>query len=71
MRFYVLPDSFDVYLTARRVLADAGVLAGWEPQPETWTYTAGIGGGIELGPPRPKNPNPPPAKPTKPANVID
>lgn len=71
VRFYVLPDSFDVYLTARRVLADAGVLAGWEPQSENWVYTAGIGGGIELGPPRPPNPNPPPARPSKPANVID
>ena len=71
VRFYVLPDSFDVYLTARRVLADAGVLAGWEPQSESWTYATTIGGGIELGPPRPPNPNPPPARPSKPANVID
>ena len=70
-RFYVLPDSSDVYLTARRVLADAGVLAGWDPQPASWTYTAGVGGGIELGPPRPPNPNPPPTKPAKPANVVD
>ena len=70
-RFYVLPDSFDIYLTARQIMADQGVLAGWEPQPQDWIFTAGVGGGIELGPPRPPNPNPPPATPAKPANVID
>lgn len=71
-RFYVLPDSFDVYLTARQVLSQAGVLAGWEPQSEQWVFTTGVGGGIELGPPRPPNPNPPPTgPPKKPANVID
>lgn len=71
-RFYVLPDSFDVYLTARQVLSEAGVLAGWEPQTEQWVFTTGVGGGIELGPPRPPNPNSPPAgPPKKPANVID
>ena len=71
-RFYVLPDSFNVYLTARKVLTDKGMLAGWEPQGESWVFTTGIGGGIELGPPRP--PTPPgttPARPSKPANVID
>lgn len=70
-RFYVLPDSFDVYLTARQVMSELGVLAGWEPQSQDWIFTAGVGGGIELGPPRPPNPNPPPATPSKPANVID
>jgi hypothetical protein len=70
--FYVLPDSFDVYLTARQVLAESGVLAGWEPQSETWVYSSWIPGGVELGPPRPPNPNPPPkGPPKKPANVID
>jgi hypothetical protein len=70
-RFYVLPDSYDVYLTTREVLTSAGVLAGWDPQPATWVFTSSVGGGIELGPPRPPNPNPPPSKPAKPANVID
>ena len=72
VRFYVLPDSYDVYLTARRVLTDAGLLAGWDPQPQNWVYTTHVTGGIELGPPRPKPPAPTtPAKPAKPANVID
>ncbi len=70
-RLYVLPDSFDVYLTAREVLTEAGLLAGWDPQPEKWVYTTSVGGGIQLGPPLPPNPNPPPTKPAKPANVID
>lgn len=74
-RFYVLPDSYDIYITARRVLTDAGVLAGWAPQPQSWIFTTTVPGGIELGPPRPKpRPRPPstgPAKPRKPANVID
>lgn len=71
-RFYVLPDSFDVYITARRALSDAGVLAGWEPQRESWIYTTSVPGGIELGPPRPKPPtSTTPTTPPKPANVID
>lgn len=71
-RFYVLPDSFDIYVSSRRALTDAGVLAGWDPQGSTWTYTTSVPGGIELGPPRPKPPTPTtPARPAKPANVID
>ncbi|WP_417734349.1 hypothetical protein [Rosistilla oblonga] len=67
-RFYVLPDSFDIYLTARGIFQDAGMLAGWDPQPQDWLYTTHVGG-VELGPPLPKNPNPPP--PRKPQSVID
>jgi hypothetical protein len=71
-RFYVLPDSFDVYVSARRALTDAGVLAGWDPQGDSWVYTTHVSGGIELGPPRPKPPaSTKPATPAKPANVID
>jgi len=74
-RFYVLPDSFDAYVTARRFFAKSGVLAGWDPQAANWVLTSHVPGGVELGPPRPKPPppppgTPPPAKP-KPANVID
>ncbi|MGZ0171511.1 MAG: hypothetical protein ACKVHE_18345 [Planctomycetales bacterium] len=71
-RFYVLPDSFDVYVSSRRALTDAGILAGWDLQGQSWTYTTSVPGGIELGPPRPKPPAPKtPATPAKPANVID
>lgn len=74
-RFYVLPDSFDAYVIARRFFSQKNILAGWEPQNATWNLTSHVPGGIELGPPRPKPPPPPPgtlpaAKP-KPANLID
>jgi len=70
-RFYVLADSYDVYVAARRAVTREKLLAGWDPQPETWTLTTSVPG-IELGPPRPKPPppkNPPP--PRKAPNVID
>jgi len=70
-RFYVLSDSFEVYVAARRATTRHRLLAGWEPQAENWTLTTSVPG-VELGPPRPKPPppkNPPP--PRKPANVID
>lgn len=72
-RFYVLPDSFDVYVEARSLFSDQGVLAGWEPQDADWNYTTSIGGGIRLGPPPPppKNPPDPNAPKPKPASVID
>lgn len=70
-KFYVLPDSFDAYITARLALTEANVLAGWDPQGATWAYTTSVPGGVELGPPRPTTPAPPTTKPAKPANVID
>ena len=74
-RFYVLPDSFDAYVMARRFFSQNKILVGWDPQNATWKLTSHVPGGIELGPPRPKPPppppgTPPPAKP-KPANLID
>lgn len=73
-RFHVLPDSYGVYVVARRLFAESGMLAGWEPQQEDWQLTTWVPGGIELGPPREKpkpDPNAVPAPPPKPANVID
>lgn len=69
-RFFVAPDSFGVYVTARRVCSEMGLLAGWEAVADTWQYTSWVPGGIELGPPRPKQP-PKPTKPSKPKNLID
>ena len=66
-RFHVLPDSYEIYMTARRLFSDAGMLAGWEPQDKNWILTSWVPGGIELGPPREKKSAPP----GKPANVID
>ena len=74
-RFYVLADSYNIYIAARRTVTRQKLMAGWEPQPETWIFTTSVPG-VELGPPRPKPPppkNPPknPPPPRKPANVID
>ena len=66
-RFFVLPDSYDVYVTARSFFNDAEMLGGWDPQAADWVYSTNITGGIELGPPREKTPR----SPGKPANVID
>ncbi len=70
--FHVLPDSYEIYMTARRLFSEAGMLAGWQPEDQNWILTSWVPGGIELGPPRPKPPPPPPGTPPpKPANVID
>lgn len=66
-RFYVLPDSYETYLLARRQFTKSGMLAGWAPQSEGWNFITGVPGGIELGPPR----DDPPRPPSKPQNLID
>jgi hypothetical protein len=76
IRFYVCADSFDIYVTTRRIVSDMGLLAGWDPQGATWRYTTHMGGSMRLGPlpkpaPKPKTPPGPAPKPKKPANVID
>jgi hypothetical protein len=75
--FYVCADSFDIYVTARRVMSEIGLQAGWDPQSANWVYRASLGGSIRFGPPpkpqpitKPKTPPGPQPKP-KPANVID
>ncbi len=70
-RFIVLPDSYEVYLSARAVADQAGILSGWDPQGTGWQYTTHLGGPILFGPKPPPNPNAKPAPPSKPANVID
>jgi len=74
LRFYVCTDSFDIYVTTRRIVSDMGLLAGWDPQSVNWKFTTHLGGDLRFGPPPPPKPKPPkPAveKPTKPPNVID
>ena len=29
IRFYVRTDSFDIYVTTRRIVSDKGLMAGW------------------------------------------
>ncbi|NOY41085.1 MAG: hypothetical protein GXP26_04515 [Planctomycetes bacterium] len=74
IRFNVCLDSFDVYVTARRIISRLDLLAGWEPLPVDWKFTTNLGGTIRFGPrpkPKPKPVNPPKPKPSKPVNVID
>jgi hypothetical protein len=70
-RYIVLPDSYEVYLAARAISDQAGLLSGWDPQPEGWEYTTYLGGETLFGPKPPPDPNAKPAPPAKPANVID
>ncbi|MEX0820082.1 MAG: hypothetical protein WD070_10840, partial [Pirellulaceae bacterium] len=70
-RFIVLPDSYEVYLAARAIADQAGLLSGWDPQAEGWEYTTYLGGPTLFGPKPPPDPNAKPAAPAKPANVID
>ncbi len=65
-RFYVLPDSYDVYLTARRLFNQNRILSGWDPQNEGYEFTTWVGG-VELGPPIERKPG----APRKPQNLID
>ena len=70
-RFYVYPDSFGVYVSARRLCQEMGLLAGWEAVSENWEYTSWVPGDIELGPPRPPKPKPEGQPERKPQNLID
>lgn len=70
-RFYVLPDSFDVYVTARRLFDKSEVLTGWDPQDQDWKYVSGVPGGIVLGPPVVPKPGAKPGPKPKPQNLID
>lgn len=65
-RFYVLPDSYDVYLTARRLFNEKNILSGWDPQSDGWVHSTWTPG-VELGPPIERKPGPP----RKPQNLID
>lgn len=77
-RFVVWPDSFDVYLRARELADERGMLAGWQPDLRTgeWfpVYIPGLSHFRCKGapPPPPPNPNAPaPPAPPKPMDVID
>lgn len=65
IQFLVWPDSFEIYLEARNIAAENGLLAGWSPETRPDEYSAPLGGPLALGPP-PK-PQPPPKNPPKPA----
>ncbi len=79
-RFLVWPDSFDVYVNARAVCDERGVLAGWEPYTEDYEWKMPLGVKVQCqGKPKPKpvaptppsseKPKPPP--PPLPSDTID
>ncbi len=77
-QFLVWPDSFETYLAARRVAADEGMLAGWQPMGTTEQYLTSLGAGIRCGPPPKPQPKPAPGtqkpapkKPPVPIDIID
>jgi hypothetical protein len=65
-RFLVWPDSFEAYLSARRIASDKGVPAGWEPQTRTDEYRVRLDNKLRCGPPPPPKPKPPPKPGEKP-----
>ncbi|NLF67437.1 MAG: hypothetical protein GX575_00135 [Candidatus Anammoximicrobium sp.] len=68
-RFLVWPDSFDVYVEARTICDERGVLAGWEPYSESYQWKVSLGITVACrGKPKPP-PKPAPSKtdPRKPA----
>jgi hypothetical protein len=77
LRFTVWTDSYEVYLVARRIAAENGLLAGWDITSSTAETDMPLGGKILFGPKPPPmpvkpntNPPKPPAKPI-PVDTID
>lgn len=80
-RFLVWPDSFDVYVEARALCDERGVLAGWEPNTEDFEWKISLGIKVDcLGKPKPPPPKPsppqpdgprPPPPPPLPSDVVD
>ena len=72
MRFFVYPDSYEIYMAARRAADKRAILAGWEPQDDEWVYTTHLGGSLLFGPkPPPAKPNPNPPSPRPAPKLID
>ena len=66
-RFLVWPDSFEVYVQARSVCDQRGVLAGWEPHTEDYQWKIPLGLTVACqGKPKPPPPPPKPATPPPP-----
>lgn len=66
VRFFVWPDAFEAYLTARQFVGDEGFAAGWDLVGNADDHRIGLGKyGIGVKPPPSKDP------PKPPQNVID
>ncbi len=77
VRFFVWPDSFETYLTARAFTGERGYAAGWSPTGSPDEYTISLGTyrlGEKPPPPPPPpagTPAPPPTPKPPPPNVVD
>jgi chemotaxis protein histidine kinase CheA len=68
VRFFVWPDGFEPYLAARAFTAERGFAAGWEPVGSPDENRIGLGK-YSVGTKPPPDPKPAPPKP--PENVVD
>lgn len=66
LRFTVWTDSYDVYLTARRIATEHGLLAGWEITSSPNEIDIPLGGKIRFGPEPPPMPDKPKTAPPQP-----
>ena len=80
LKFLVWPDSFEVYVEARKICADRDLLAGWKAQTTKNEYSENLATDlVRFGPkPKPKprppgqpKPKPKPARPPLPEADID
>lgn len=79
MSFVVWSESFEVYLTARKVCSELGFAAGWSPQSTTSPLERNLGGNLRFGPPPPPpktdpnkpKVNPPPDRKPVPIDTVD
>jgi len=74
LQFHVWPDSYEVYLHARRLATERGLMAGWIPTDATGEHRIALGGPVRVGPPpkprpKPAKPPPEPKSPPKPKPV--
>jgi len=67
LRFTVWTDSYDVYLTARRIATEHGLLAGWDITSNPNEIDIPLGGKIRFGPEPPPTPNKPQTDPPQPS----
>jgi hypothetical protein len=72
-QFLVWPDSFEVYIDARKLCSERDLLAGWKAQTTKAEYTEDLASDlVRFGPkpiPKPKPPTPPDQEPPKPPPV--
>lgn len=70
LKFLVWPDSFEVYVEARKICSDRDLLAGWKAQTSQAEYSENLATDlVRFGPkpkPKPKPPTPPGQEPPKP-----